>query len=79
MGTTRSELHAPQAYVSYTAEFRRRLLDLIASGLRVADVASDVGISDQTVYEWRHQDRVAVRFRGASNVCRTRGFQANAL
>ena len=42
---------------SYPAEFRRRELDLIASGRRVADVARDLSISDQTVYDWRHQDR----------------------
>lgn len=41
----------------YPAEFRRRVLDLIASGRQVADVARDLGISDQTVYAWRHQDR----------------------
>jgi transposase len=42
----------------YPAEFRRRVLDLIASGRRVTDVARDLGISDQTVYDWRHQERV---------------------
>ncbi len=44
----------------YPAEFRQRVLELIASGRRVADVARDLGISEQTVYVWRHQDR-AVR------------------
>ena len=42
----------------YPAEFRRRVLDLIASGRRMADVARDLGISDQTVYDWRRQDRI---------------------
>lgn len=42
----------------YPAEFRRRVLELIASGRRVADVARDLGISDQTVYSWRHQERI---------------------
>src|SRR5205814_3748696 len=42
----------------YAAEFRKRVLDLIASGRRVADVARDLGISDQTVYAWRHQDHI---------------------
>ncbi len=32
----------------YTAEFRQRVLDLVEA----------VGISDQTVYSWRRQDRV---------------------
>jgi transposase-like protein len=42
----------------YPAEFRRRVLDLIASGRKVADVAADLGISEQTVYSWRRQDRI---------------------
>jgi transposase-like protein len=37
----------------YPAEFRQRVLDLIAAGRRVADVACDLGISEQTVYGWR--------------------------
>ena len=41
----------------YPAEFRKRVLDLIASGRRVADVR-DLGVSDQTVYSWRHQERI---------------------
>ena len=42
----------------YTAEFRQRVLDLVAAGRRVEDIAHDLGISDQTVYSWRRQDRV---------------------
>ena len=42
----------------YPAEFRQRVLDLVAAGRRVEDVARDLGISDQTIYSWRHQDRV---------------------
>ena len=42
----------------YPAEFRQRVLDLIAAGRRVEDVARDLGISDQTVYNWRRQDRI---------------------
>ena len=41
----------------YLAEFRQRVLELIATGRQVADVARDLGISDQIVYDWRHQDR----------------------
>jgi transposase len=40
----------------YPTEFRRRALDLIASGRKVCDVARDLGISDQTVYAWRRQE-----------------------
>lgn len=42
----------------YTAEFRQRVLDLVAAGRRVEDIARDLGISDQTVYSWRRQHRV---------------------
>jgi len=42
----------------YTAEFRQRVLDLVAAGRRVEDIARDLGISDQTVYSWRRQERV---------------------
>jgi transposase-like protein len=42
----------------YPAEFRRRVLALVAAGRRVADVAVDLDISDQTIYTWRRQDRI---------------------
>jgi len=42
----------------YPPEFRRRVLDLVESGRKVADVARDLGISDQTIYSWRRQDRI---------------------
>src|ERR1700757_1305814 len=42
----------------YPPEFRRKVLDLIEAGRKVADVARDLGISDQTIYSWRRQDRI---------------------
>lgn len=42
----------------YPPEFRRRVIDLVEGGRRVADVASDLGISEQTIYTWRRQDRI---------------------
>jgi transposase len=42
----------------YPAEFRRRVLDLVEAGRKIADVAADLGISDQTIYSWRRQDRI---------------------
>jgi transposase len=42
----------------YPPEFRVRVLDLIASGRKVADVARDLGVSGQTIYNWRAQDLV---------------------
>jgi|SRR5271165_5545999 len=42
----------------YPTEFRRRALDLLAAGRKGADVARDLGISDQTLYSWRRQERI---------------------
>ncbi len=42
----------------YPAEFRRKVLDLVESGRPVAEVAKALGISDQTIYTWRRQDRI---------------------
>src|ERR671933_1321234 len=40
----------------YSAGFRRRVVDLVAAGRKVAEVARDPGVSDQTSYSWRRQD-----------------------
>jgi transposase-like protein len=37
----------------YPPEFRRKVLDLVAAGRRVAQVATDLDISEQTIYVWR--------------------------
>ena len=42
----------------YPSEFRRRVLDLVASGRPVASVAGDLGVSAQTIYNWRRQDAI---------------------
>lgn len=42
----------------YPSEFRRRVLDLVEGGRKVADVAVDLGISEQTIYTWRRQARI---------------------
>ena len=42
----------------YSAEFRRKVLDLLAAGRSVAAVAYDLDLSDQTIYNWRRQDRI---------------------
>ena len=42
----------------YPPEFRRRVLDLVEAGRKIADVAHDLGIIDQTIYSWRRQDRI---------------------
>jgi transposase-like protein len=40
---------------SYPPELRRKVLDLVDSGRKVAEVAQLLGISDQTIYIWRRQ------------------------
>jgi transposase-like protein len=42
----------------YPSEFRRRVVELVEGGRRVAEVASDLGISEQTIYTWRRQARI---------------------
>ena len=42
----------------YSDEFRRKVLDLAAAGRPVAQIAADLGISDQTIYTWRKQDLI---------------------
>jgi transposase-like protein len=34
------------------------VLDLIEAGKPVAEVAVQLGVSDQTIYNWRNQDRI---------------------
>ncbi len=41
----------------YPVEFRRKVLDLIEAGRPVVEVAAQLGVSDQTIYNWRNQDR----------------------
>ena len=43
---------------AYPPEFRQRVLDLIAAGRPIADLARDLGISNQIVYIWRRQARI---------------------
>ena len=42
----------------YPPEFRRTVLDQVASGRPIVDVARDLGISAQSIYTWRRQDRI---------------------
>ena len=44
--------------LGYPAEFRRKVLDLLAEGRNDASIAHDLDISDQTIYTWRRQDRI---------------------
>lgn len=42
----------------YPAEFRRKVLDLVAAGRPVSRIAAEWGISDQSIYTWARQDRI---------------------
>ena len=42
----------------YPPEFRQRVLALVSAGRKVADVARDLGISEQSIYIWRRQERI---------------------
>jgi transposase-like protein len=52
----------------YPVEFRRKVLDLIEAGKPVAEIAVQLGVSDQ-IYNWRNQDRIDQGLRtGVSSV-----------
>ena len=57
----------------YPPEFRRKVIDLVEANRKVADVARDLGISDQTIYAWRRQERIdrSVKAR-LSRTCQSR-------
>jgi transposase len=42
----------------YPPQFRRKVLDLVAAGRRVAQIAADLDISEQTIYVWRPQELI---------------------
>jgi transposase-like protein len=42
----------------YPEEFRRKVLDLVAAGRPIAQIAADLDISDQTIYSWRRQELI---------------------
>jgi transposase len=42
----------------YPVEFRRKVLDLIEAGSPVAEIAVQLGITAQTIYNWRNQDQI---------------------
>jgi hypothetical protein len=43
-----------------TEEFRRKVLDPVASARPVAQIAADLGLSDQTIYSCRKQDLIDI-------------------
>lgn len=47
----------------YPVAFRRKVLDLIEAGRPVAEIAAQLGVSGQTIYNWRNQDQIDRRLR----------------
>ena len=42
----------------YPPEFRRRVVDLVEGGRKVSEVATELEVSEQTIYTWRRQARI---------------------
>ena len=42
----------------YPVDLRREMLDLIEAGKPVAEITVLLGVSDQTIYNWRKQDQI---------------------
>ena len=42
----------------YPPEFRSRVLALLDAGRSVTEVAAELGVSGQTIYNWRNQQQV---------------------
>ena len=58
---------------SHPAEFRRRVLGLVESGRPVAEVAEQLGVSGQTIFNWRCQDLVGRGLRPWRHDCGVSG------
>ncbi|MEU8899894.1 transposase [Nocardia sp. NPDC048505] len=43
----------------YSQQVRRKVLDMVETGRPVARVSADLGISEQTIYNWRRQELIA--------------------
>ena len=46
------------ARTGYPPEFLRRVVELVESGRKVSEVATDLEVSEQTIYIWRRQARI---------------------
>jgi transposase len=42
----------------YAPEYKRRILDLVRSGRRVAELAREFKLPEQTIYRWQRQAKV---------------------
>jgi transposase len=46
----------PKTRPAYPEQFRREALELVRRGRSIADVAASLGVSPQTLRNWRRQD-----------------------
>lgn len=51
----------------YPVEFRRKVLDLVEAGKPVAEIADQLGVTAQTVYNWRNQDLIDQGLRAGTS------------
>ena len=56
----------------YPVEFRRKVLDLTEAGRPVPEIAVQLGITAQTVYNWRNQDQIDRGVRAGVSAARKR-------
>jgi transposase-like protein len=47
----------------YPPEFRHRVLELVKAGRPVTEVAADLGVSTQAIYNWRRQEQIDAGLR----------------
>ena len=65
---------------TYTAEFKREAVKLMAQpGAKVEQIASDLGVSSHSLYEWRKQsrDQGSLAFPGNGRVALTAEQEEN--
>jgi transposase-like protein len=66
-GSGRKDVHVPRTRSPYSPEFRREAVALVRSGVPLKQVAAELGVSEQTLRNWRRQGDVdAGRAEGLS-------------
>ncbi len=60
----------------YLPEFRRRIVELVEGGLKVSDIAAEFEVSEQTIYTWRRQARVAAGLEAGLSTSEQAGLAA---
>lgn len=53
----------PRTRPAYPPEFRREAIDLLRAGRTPRELSESLGVSEQTLRNWRRQDQVAHRER----------------